>query len=71
LVLSADCTLDASFHHKNELNAFNLVDDLIEPFRPFVDYEVYLLTKDYNNSGNKLSQQVRIELVSILNQMLE
>jgi CRISPR/Cas system-associated endonuclease Cas1 len=32
------------------LDAFNLVDDLIEPFRPFVDYEVYLLTKAYNNS---------------------
>jgi hypothetical protein len=37
---------------------------------PFVDYEVYLLTKDYNNSGNKLSQQVRIELVSILNKQI-
>lgn len=24
-------------HHRNELNAFNLVDDLIEPFRPVVD----------------------------------
>ena len=24
-------------HHSNSLNAFNLVDDLIEPFRPVVD----------------------------------
>ncbi len=24
-------------HHNNDLNAFNLVDDLIEPFRPIVD----------------------------------
>ena len=24
-------------HHQNNLNAFNLVDDLIEPFRPIVD----------------------------------
>lgn len=24
-------------HHKSQANAFNLVDDLIEPFRPFVD----------------------------------
>ncbi|GHV28147.1 CRISPR-associated endonuclease Cas1 [Synergistales bacterium] len=24
-------------HHKNELNAFNLADDFIEPFRPLVD----------------------------------
>ena len=27
--------------HKNEFNAFNLSDDLIEPFRPIVDYYVY------------------------------
>jgi CRISP-associated protein Cas1 len=27
-------------HHKNMLNAFCLVDDLIEPFRPFVDQAV-------------------------------
>jgi CRISPR-associated protein Cas1 len=58
------------FHHKNELNAFNLVDDLIEPFRPFIDYEVYLLTKDCSNNSNKLSQQVRIELVGILNKQI-
>lgn len=24
-------------HHSNDLNAFNLADDMIEPFRPFVD----------------------------------
>lgn len=29
--------------HKNDLNAFNLVDDLLEPFRPLVDYEVYTM----------------------------
>lgn len=27
--------------HDNELNAFNLADDLIEPFRPFVDMRVW------------------------------
>ena len=27
-------------HHANELNPFNLADDLIEPFRPFVDRRV-------------------------------
>lgn len=27
-------------HHKSELNAFNLADDLIEPFRPLVDRAV-------------------------------
>lgn len=28
-------------HHKSQTNAFNLVDDLIEPFRPFVDWLAY------------------------------
>ncbi|MDO4467505.1 MAG: type II CRISPR-associated endonuclease Cas1, partial [Bacillota bacterium] len=29
--------LSNGIHHKNTFNAFNLVDDLIEPFRPIVD----------------------------------
>lgn len=29
-------------YHCNELNAFNLADDLIEPFRPFVDAHIRL-----------------------------
>ncbi len=28
-------------HHKSQLNAFNLADDIIEPFRPVVDYYVF------------------------------
>jgi len=28
-------------HHQSKTNSFNLVDDLIEPFRPFVDWLVY------------------------------
>ena len=30
--------LSKGLHHHNQRNAFNLVDDLIEPFRPFVNY---------------------------------
>lgn len=28
-------------HHANKLNQFNIVDDLMEPLRPFVDYVVF------------------------------
>lgn len=38
-------------HHNNKLNAYNLVDDLIEPFRPFIDLTVLnmgLCEKDLN-----------------------
>lgn len=30
-------------HHRNEYNRFNLVDDLMEPFRPILDMYVYIL----------------------------
>lgn len=30
-------------HHRNELNAFNLTDDVMEVFRPFVDHHVFTL----------------------------
>ena len=33
-------------HHKNEYNRFNLVDDLIEPFRPIVDIYAYRILDD-------------------------
>ncbi|SFV86451.1 CRISPR-associated protein Cas1 [hydrothermal vent metagenome] len=56
------------FHHKNELNAFNLVDDLIEPFRPFIDHEVYLLNQ--SNESTKLTYQMRTNLVNILNKKI-
>ena len=36
-------------HHCNELNNFNLVDDIIEPFRPFVDLVVAKTLFDRNS----------------------
>jgi CRISPR-associated protein Cas1 len=46
-------------HHANKLNQFNLVDDLMEPFRPFVDYQVY-----------KLDLSAQTELIPILKNQL-
>lgn len=41
-------------HHNNDLNAFNLVDDLIEPFRPVVDLIVANLPDEAElNTENK------------------
>ncbi len=50
-------------HHKNEYNRFNLADDLIEPFRPLVDYYAYLLLK--NEEYFKIEH--RHKLVNLLN----
>lgn len=35
--------LNLGIHHRNEYNDFNLADDLIEPFRPIIDFYVYKL----------------------------
>lgn len=35
-------------HHCNELNNFNLADDIIEPFRPFIDMVVKKTLFDRN-----------------------
>lgn len=50
-------------HHKNEYNRFNLVDDLMEPIRPFVDIVAYRLLKE----ETYFKPEHRRRLVSILN----
>ena len=35
--------------HKNQYNAYCLADDLMEPFRPWIDYLVYSYYLDYNS----------------------
>lgn len=52
-------------HHANRLNQFNLVDDLMEPFRPYVDYGVHNL--DLQNVY-ELNPKIKHELVRVLTQ---
>jgi len=45
--LSASGLIPAlGLHHRNQLNAFNLSDDMIEPYRAFVDKVVYQIRID-------------------------
>ncbi len=50
-------------HHKNEYNRFNLVDDLMEPVRPFVDVIAYKLLEN----EKYFKPEHRHKLVDILN----
>lgn len=50
-------------HHKNQLNAFNLSDDLIEPYRPFVD----LLVSKHLDLSEDFSTYHKAELQRLLN----
>jgi len=51
------------FHH-SEQNAFNLADDLIEPYRPFVD--AYVLQHYPEEPDRELAPQDKGQLVAIL-----
>ena len=52
--------------HCSELNAFNLVDDLIEPFRPFVDLMVAEMDI-MPDEDDELTKEDRGNLLTVLN----
>ena len=53
--------------HASEQNAFNLADDLIEPFRPLVDLYVSQQLRARRSESEDLSSTDKIGLVSLLN----
>lgn len=53
-------------HHESSLNAFNLVDDLIEPFRPAIDLLVF-----ENGLAGELTPEIRSCLASIFEMLVE
>lgn len=53
-------------HHASRSNAFNLVDDLIEPFRPFVDQLAHNRAEETH--GDELTIEDRRYMAAILNQ---
>lgn len=55
--------LTQGVHHRSELNAFNLADDFLEPFRPVVDLAVALVPPD---SVDSLTQEYRRDLAALL-----
>lgn len=50
-------------HHDNQLNQFNLVDDMMEPLRPFVDYYVAKLNL---SAYTDLTPELKNKLISVL-----
>lgn len=50
--------------HRNRYNAFPLADDVMEPYRPFVDYAVYQLFEDLPEAC--LDKEVKQQLVRVL-----
>lgn len=51
------------FHHRNKYNAYCLADDVMEPYRPFVDNLVFQIVK----SGEDISELTRDLKAQLLN----
>ena len=56
-------------HHRHRNNPFCLADDLLEPYRPYVDWRVRLLVGDVGGPAPDLSErETRAALLSLLNE---
>lgn len=49
--------------HRNKYNAFPLADDIMEPYRPYVDEIVFNL---YANGEHELTKNIKAEIVKLL-----
>ncbi len=68
-VIAAGLHPTLGIHHHNRANAFALADDLMEPFRPLVDWTARQLLRDNfgnNNGGIVLDSQAKERLVRML-----
>ncbi len=53
-------------HHHNRYNAFCLADDIMEPYRPFVDELVYHILEKTGKSLGELTTEIKMNLLGIL-----
>ena len=51
-------------NHKNEFNQFNLSCDLMEPYRPLIDYIVY------NNADRVFEKTYKYKLINVINEIV-
>lgn len=52
-------------HHSNKYNAYCLADDVMEPYRPFVDWMVYNMLQNGEITGDDISKEHKVKLLSI------
>ncbi len=52
-------------HHKNRYNSYCLADDLMEPYRPLVDINVWQIVEDHGNDST-MDREIRKRLIEII-----
>ena len=70
-VVAAGLIPSLGVHHRHRGNPFCLADDLLEPYRPFVDWRVRQLRDDVGETVPDLTvRQTRAEILSLLNETI-
>jgi CRISPR-associated protein Cas1 len=62
-VVAAGLHPSIGLHHSNDNNAMRLVDDLVEPFRPFVDLQVWKLTQAGAVDVNSVTKRALVDVL--------
>lgn len=52
-------------HHHNRYNAYCLADDIMEPYRPYVDEIVFSIVKEFGGEEQDLAKDIKAKLLSI------
>lgn len=52
-------------HHSNKYNAYCLADDIMEPYRPFVDWIVFSMLKNNEINNDEITREQKVKLLSI------
>ena len=68
-VVAAGLIPSLGVHHRHRGNPFCLADDLLEPYRPYVDWRVRQMVGEDGESAPDLAErETRAELLSLLNE---
>jgi CRISPR-associated protein Cas1 len=68
-VVAAGLIASLGVHHRNRSNPFCLADDLLEPYRPFVDWRIRLFLNETGQTGPRLEDRAtRASLLSLFNE---
>jgi CRISP-associated protein Cas1 len=52
-------------HHSNKYNAYCLADDIMEPYRPFCDWIVYLMVINKEINDDDITKEQKVQLLGI------
>lgn len=65
-LIGSGLTCIRGIHHHNRYNAFALADDVMEPYRPFVDQYVFGKVSPFDVPQSELTKEMRARLLEML-----